>query len=268
MASLRFRARSLKKSGFSRNQRRVSIVLAPIQNRIKESDLRDISSKLLSDIPEGRASGIRYLARGYPLLAKPVLEAFLRDPTILVRTQAKVMLAHIEPREGHELYGRALKYASFGDEKRRIVRVFQDKPEGNTVLLGGKLRGKAVIKFMHPENVKAWKRALDSGLPMEPLLRNKDGTIRHRIRKDGRVAVSVGVLKGPSVEAFFQDSGNMKRYLRIVEGQISWIKRSLIRIGVIHNHPNRRNFVVVWEKRRNHPYPKVYLIDFDKAETV
>lgn len=265
MKRLRRRVKDLRKLGLSSVQRRVQI-LAEKNSSTSDSGFVDIVSRLRSGDAATRASGIRRISRGYPHLAIPFLSAFLKDPEVLVRTQAKVMLAHLDPKNLHELYGRALQNRSFTDASRTIARVSQDKPEANTTLLGGKLLGKAVIKVMHPANVEAWKRVLEAGIPAEPILKNRQGNYRAFTQKSGRIAVSAKVLNGSTVEAFLQNPVNERRYAVVISEQIAQIKNELQKIGVLHNHPTLRNFLVVWVKKNKKRFPKVFLIDFDKAE--
>mgnify|MGYP001558648549 CR=1 FL=1 len=265
MKRLRSRVRELRKLGLSSAQRRVQIIADKAMPKA-DPGIEDILSRLKSINPTARASGIRRLSRGYPHLAVRVLDALLRDPDVLVRTQAKVMLAHLGVGKLPELYGRALHRNDFTNASRGIVRIPQDKPEANTTLLGGKLLGKAVIKVMHPSNVEAWKRVLEAGIPAEPILKNRQGNYREFTRKNGRIAVSVKVLNGPTIEAFLQDNVNKRRYTGVIDEQIDQIKNGLEKIGVRHNHLTLRNFLVVWVMKKKKRYPKVFLIDFDKAE--
>jgi len=149
--------------------------------------------------------------------------------------------------------------SSFNDKKRSVVRVKQIKDGSTTVLLGGKLKGKAIVREIDKYGLDAWRRAKEVGIPVEPIL-TKNGKERVYKTKDNFYRVSTGVLNGSSMFAFVRNHKNQK-YISSVFMQADKIKRKLGEYGIIHGHFHPGNLVVVVEKGR----AKVYLIDFDQA---
>ena len=147
----------------------------------------------------------------------------------------------------------------FSDKKRRISRVEQLKDGSRTILLGGKLKGKAIIREIDKYSLDAWLKAESVGIPVEPILK-KNGKPRIKRTKNGSYRVSAGVINGPSFFSFIRNDRN-KRFIREVFLQGDEIKRKLGQHGIIHGHFHAGNMVVEMQNGR----PKVYLIDFDNA---
>lgn len=166
-----------------------------------------------------------------------------------------------------ELYKDNIGNPLFTQANRALFRKFQEKTGSKTILLGGKLYKKAVIKLVNPENLEAWKKAQETGIPVEPIL-TKDKKYRtNPIMKgpdNGKIRVIAGVINGSTVGIFLKRPEN-KIHAREVERQMLAIVRQLDNANIHHSHLNKWNFIVKMIKSGNKRIPKVYLIDFDHA---
>ena len=148
------------------------------------------------------------------------------------------------------------------------------KTGSETVLLGGKLVGKSIVRVISRNAFAGWKKAFDAGIPVEPVLKGKNDRLRFReIMQDnprkgwkkGEVLVFSKVL-GPSVSAFLGVSENKQRFESVVREQQKKIESDLTRLSIKHGHLHDNNFCIHWEKdSAGKRFPKVYLIDFDLA---
>lgn len=225
----------------------------------------EILEKLHSTDATDRWEGVLELVAKYPKKSKYILQKMLNDPDREVRRLVTLKLASLGDYNVPELYGSSLTNPEFMDEKRSIVRVHQDKPERNTILLGGKLRGKVVIKIMRKHNLDAWKLAIEKGIPVEPIQRDKFGNFRITLRRNGNFLVVPSVLHGMTVRAFLSDEKRRKKFEQTITEQMHSIERSLKKGKIVHGHIHDQNFIVVWVRKKNKKFPKVYLVDFDKA---
>lgn len=211
------------------------------------------------------ATMIRLAIKGSKLGLKTARNA-LNDPDFEVRRIAARTLASLgEP--SAELYGKHLADKRFNSKKLLFVRRMQEKPERNTLLAGGRLKGKAVMKLMSDQNAKAWLKALKLGIPAEPILKRKNGKYRIFKRPDGSFEIVAGVLKGFSVGAFLMNSRN-KRFEAQIRMQMEKIKEMLEQAGIRHGHIHDLNFVVVPERKGSKICHKVFVVDFDKASLI
>lgn len=150
---------------------------------------------------------------------------------------------------------------------RNVLRVRQEKTGGETVLLGGKLFQKAVIKKIKPEEFEVWKKLQEAGVPVEPLLfKQVNGKKKYRAaQKDGIVRVSAGVINGMSVGALALSNPHLyAKHRASIKLQEDEIERRCYELGVVHVHAHDGNFLVSFKKG----VPKVYLIDFDGARFI
>ena len=205
-----------------------------------------------------------------PLLKRVVL----KDSDAVVRVAAGSVLRVLSPSDirWHRLYEGQDK--SFFDSSKGFVRRTFVKDSSRTVLLGGKLVGKAIVRYVSREAFAAWKKALDAGVSVEPILKTKSGRLRVgkgvvEKSKDelklGRLRVVSEVL-GHSVSAFLSSDRNMRLYGGIINKQKEKIFGDLERLNIYHGHAHDQNFCIRWEKdKTGKRFPKVYLIDFDQV---
>ncbi|MDO8428819.1 MAG: HEAT repeat domain-containing protein, partial [Candidatus Diapherotrites archaeon] len=150
----------------------------------------------------------------------------------------------------HRLYRDAR--ANFFNDGQKIVRRVFNKTGSRTVLLGSSLTGKAIVRYVSPESFAAWKKALDAGIPTEPILKSKNGRLRvskgpiEKSRdklKQGSVRVFSQVL-GPSVHAFLSFPENEEKFGPIVRMQVKKIEADLDRLSIEHRHMHDANFCI------------------------
>jgi hypothetical protein len=183
--------------------------------------------------------------------------------------KSAVVMAGQAPKE-FELYFDDALNPEFNElSKRSIVRNDQFKDGSRTVLLGGKLYKKAMVRVIDRESLTSWVKLSRLGIPVEPLLYKevtlKDGRKARKLRvhrnKDGTYSVSVGVINGVSLSTFIRLKENHRHFNEIMR-QVKEIKAKLAASGVIHGHAHPGNYVASMENGK----PKVYLIDFDQAK--
>ena len=155
----------------------------------------------------------------------------------------------------------------FWDKKRDIVRRDFNKTGSETILLGGKLAGKVIIRVVSEKTFFAWKKALESDIwkkegfdyiPIEPIL-TKNEKLRAYKTEYGEYRVYTKVL-GPNLVSFLTNPENQKysRELYILAGKI---KRALEEIGIKHGHSHEFNFCISNEDNKI----RLYMIDFDQS---
>ncbi|MFH0714715.1 MAG: hypothetical protein V1977_03080 [Candidatus Diapherotrites archaeon] len=196
---------------------------------------------------------------------KAVMTRF-NDDSFWVRKQAARVLEIFGGVPFAELYGKHILDEDMSNAGKKIVRRTQEKIEKNTILLGGGLKGKALIKMMKTENVAAWLRLLSAGVSVEPILKDKSGRFRIYKLKNGDFRVYSGVLKGPTLSAFLKNPANRKFKERL-ESQKKEILSKAKALNVEHGHAYDWNFIVLMDKNseKRNSVPKLYLFDFDKA---
>jgi len=184
----------------------------------------------------------------------------------------------------------------FLDSKNKnttIKRKQFDKDGSRTVLLGGNLAHKAIIRVVSEEAFIFWKKAFEAKeiwkkagfdyIPVEPILKKKNGKYRtYKFKfsrnkkwlippkwwppedesKEGQYyRVSTKVL-GPSSLAVIMYNNNEKLNEKIHE-KMTKIEEVLNEdLNIYHGHTHYGNFCI----KMDEPEPKVYIIDFDKAE--
>lgn len=223
-----------------------------------------IIRKLRNSEPDIRSASIYFLASVGAKESIPLIRKMLDDSDEGVRKEARKALATFGYGKNIELYGQHLLNPEFAGKTRLFVRQKQDKT-GETILLGGKLLGKTIVRLMEEKNLIAWKKALEAGIPAEPILK-KRGKYRIFKTKTGRYRVFAKVIKGMTVEAFLRNGKNKKRYWLIISEQIVKIKTDLRANDIIHPHLLPDDFVIKWVKdKRGKKYPKVFVIDFDRT---
>ncbi|MEK6955667.1 MAG: hypothetical protein AABW52_03330 [Nanoarchaeota archaeon] len=155
----------------------------------------------------------------------------------------------------------------FWDQKRNIVRKDFNKTGSETILLGGKLAGKVIIRVVSERALLTWKKALESEIwkkegfdyiPIEPIL-TKNGKLRAYKTVYGEYRVYTKVL-GPNLVSFLTNPENRKysKELYILRGKII---RALEEIEISHGHDHEFNFCISKEDDEI----KLYMIDFDQS---
>jgi ribosomal protein S19E (S16A) len=191
-------------------------------------------------------------------------ELFLKRGSVPMDQQTfkafKASLSIFTENNLHGLYAGAKMDKRFLNEETKIARTRQAKDGSNTTLLGGKLIDKVIIREIPEKSYKAWRKAEKLGIPVEPILKRKDGRPRVRKTKRGTYLVSTKVLDGKSFFAF--NRGKLgKKYRNEVGAQIKKIINRLEAANIVHGHIHPGNTLVVMENGK----PKAYMIDFDQA---
>ena len=271
----RYAVQALVSLGSKRSIPLIEGVLKNSDNRMKEvviwalgalgseKSIPLIKNMLNNPDPGVKVSVVRALGALGSKKSIPLIKNMLNDHDPGVRVSAVWALGALGSKLSTELYQKHLLDPKFMDSTKRVVWRGQEKTGNRTILLGGMLRDKAVIKIMTQSQVEIWKRVMEAGVPVEPILKKRGGYRITKINKGpekGKFRVSTGVLQGPSARIFFNHKENEKHVLQ-VKMQIENIHKKLNELGIIHGHENLGNFVVVMQNNR----PIVYLIDFDLA---
>jgi HEAT repeat protein len=207
-----------------------------------------------------------------------IVEVRKKEPNAVVRAKADAALDVITSRLGvPRLYAEMLADRVFFDKEQIIARREQLKTGPRSLLLGGKLLGKAIIRIMPEQGLKAWKRAFNSKyawkqagfnyIPVEPILSkgNKERIYAEKKREEltGNYRVSTKVL-GESLHGFLAQPKNQK-HKEYLEAQRRKITDVLDSLGVNHYHLHAGNFCVEKVKKKGRPELRLYVIDFDLA---
>lgn len=217
------------------------------------------------------------------------LQERLKRADVQTRKYCVKALSLLKPRD-FELYSELSESASFRDPKRTIIRAGQVKDGSTTVLLGGKIYDKAIIRggthdiFLSngkrqfvldgipKEAFMAWRKAFEhnwenEGLthnPIEPILK-KNGKYRAFENKDKTLRVSVKVIQGRSMLTFLRAFGKEAetdwRVVMEAKRQKAVIESTLKKLNITHSHLHPANFIIEMVEGK----PRVYLVDFDAA---
>ena len=178
----------------------------------------------------------------------------------------------------------------FMNEQTKVARRIQAKDGTSTVLLGGKLfqkvilrGGRQVYKGLHfgqglnKDAIEAWKRAYEfnwalAGLdynPIEPILKNEKGKYMIFKNNDGSFRAYAGVIPAFSGFAFMRKAQNEiylhdKEFKTELATKSRKIRAVLRSIGVEHGHAHKYNQLVRVEDGK----VRAYVIDFDQARIV
>jgi hypothetical protein len=182
------------------------------------------------------------------------------------------------------LYG---GHERLSDAEKNVLRKMQMRSGSNTILLGGKLLGRAIIRgAQHPvyksshhalsrQNVQAWLKAYQHDWraegfdynPIEPILKNKQGKFRIHKNKDGTYRVSAGVINAPSFEIWSNWSNSSIARQDAVE-QKARLGKIFNRLRIEHGHLWAGNFLVQEKEIRGKTRIRLFVIDFDMARIV
>ncbi len=135
------------------------------------------------------------------------------------------------------------------------------------------LRDRLIMRTIVAHTYFAWKKAYEASdfwksrgfdyVPVEPIV---------KVKSTGsyRVDVFTGILKGPSIGMWKEKT---KLFNPTIHEQMYKIIACLEELGVNHRDTNLGNFIVYFSRNKNGEVditkpPRVYIIDFDKAESV
>jgi thiamine kinase-like enzyme len=163
-----------------------------------------------------------------------------------------------------------------------LVRRLQRKTGSRTILLGGKLRGRAIVREINSSSLNRWLSALNAKelwkslgfdyVPIEPILEKKvNGKKVKRIYSimkrgtngilTGQKRVFAGIINGV-ILAYFLENPKNARFVLQLERDKKTIESGLIQLGINHGHLHYGNYLVEMHNGK----PRIYLIDFDKAK--
>ncbi|MFA6566510.1 MAG: hypothetical protein WCT48_07245, partial [Candidatus Paceibacterota bacterium] len=146
-----------------------------------------------------------------------------------------------------------------------------EKTGFETTLIGGELKGKTILRQMTPEqftvwqelyeNHDLWKKAGFDYVPIEPIQSFK-------VNKNGMLDVASGALD-LSFESWRNLSGDFSEEL---DKDRKALLKVLIDNAFMHGHQHGNNFCLrFWRDENGHvdfaKKPRLYLIDFDQAES-
>jgi hypothetical protein len=254
----------------------------------ERKDLSFINRLMYSHVPKIRNYAIMTMAYCNEPESLGYLKERLKRADIGTRKTCVKAISYLKPRD-YELYSELSEHPKFRDSSKRVVRAGQIKDGSTTILLGGELYDKAIIRGgthkifvrgktefilqgLKQEAVNAWKKAFEfdwksKGLdynPIEPILK-KNGKYRVYKNRDGTFRVTAGVIQGTSLQMFFKKSvkenkGNWA-IAREIKRQKEIIDSSLKDLGITHSHDHEANYVVEMVKGK----PRLHIIDFDAA---
>lgn len=171
--------------------------------------------------------------------------------------------------ETHRLYEGQSK--DFLNKEGKLKRKEFKKSGSETILLGDRLAGKAIVRIIKEEPFLAWKKAFEAVdywrrkgfdyIPIEPIL-SRNGKLRASKMKDGKYRVVCRVL-GENLSEFLSDQNqkNLELFQDDLRKQWSKITSGLDDLGINHGHPHWANMCVEMKNGK----PRLYAIDFDQA---
>lgn len=264
--------------------KRLIIALAKLYDTVS---LPLIAKYLDSADPELRAYACHCLGYLYGIAYIEKIQSISKDdPDPMVRKFALKALKYIKSaQEGRHDVSKHLLYVDQPEtffEPGFPKREHFEKTGSETILLGGAQAGKAIVRVVDDIAFKAWLQALSSDIwkkygfdyvPVEPILRRWDGSLRVKkvpsmsmpaadFPKKPRSAFSYRVFTkvlGPPLALFI---GKHPEYRDVLKKYADIIKMVLKKIGIEHGHTHDFNFCVDTSKGK----PRLYVIDFDQAE--
>ncbi len=161
-------------------------------------------------------------------------------------------------------------YKNYDIDNKNLKRQKFEKTGSKTILLGGKLKDKIIVRYIHPysfllwkhlyENHKIWKENGFDYIPIEPI-------VSYDLCKDNLVRVFSGVL-----DLNLHDlEGKTSVYNRELYTQREKIIAVLEKENIIHGHCHDKNFVLRFFRKKDgtidlNKTPRIYLIDLDQAD--
>lgn len=179
----------------------------------------------------------------------------------------------------HKLYRE--QEQTFLTSKAMIVRKELKKTGSETILLGGKLVGKVIIRIISEPAFLLWKKALEAKevwqkagfdyIPIEPIFTKKEELRAYKTKKGNYYRVYTKVLGMNLAEFIYQrDSLHNKKLIpQLNESLIEQLNVLCDRIEtvlteelkIIHGHLHYQNFCVEIQDDKI----RLYVIDFDEA---
>jgi hypothetical protein len=163
-----------------------------------------------------------------------------------------------------------LLYNKLEISKDNLSRHSFPKTGSETILFGGKLKDKIILRKINPEAFFAWKELYDDHkiwkengfdyVPIEPI------ASYNYIPKTGSVDVYTGVLDINFNQLILMGGEHTKS----INTDIEKIKNVLEKKKIEHGHPHNENFCLRFFRNKDgsvdlNKKPRVYLIDFDRA---
>jgi hypothetical protein len=172
--------------------------------------------------------------------------------------------------KNHRLYSEQKEY--FFNKNKNIIRSNFDKTGKKTILLGGKLVGKAIIRLCSESDYKDWNNLFvnkkiwtDNGfdyVPIEPILKASK-------TKDNQIyRVYCKVIMGITIENLLQDPKYKHLKPHILEKRNKILQILNTDFNFCHTHPHNGNFLIEYDKNQKinpkfSKNSKIYLIDFN-----
>ncbi|MBU0470751.1 MAG: hypothetical protein KKA62_03995 [Nanoarchaeota archaeon] len=168
----------------------------------------------------------------------------------------------------HALYsGQKPTFFKDVNGKLGIVKGKLQKDGSETIVLGGPLLGKAIIRIISDQAFQGWKKAFEAEkvwgdlgfdyVPIEPILKI-GGKLRAFKTKEGLWRVSTKVL-GPTLKNFMR-SGGYETHEELLLMQEKIID-GLNKLKISHGHLHGNNFCIEFHEGKI----RLYAIDFDQA---
>ena len=236
----------------------------------------------LQYLPEGIRGKIARLAlKKAPQEAAPVLMGNLECLPKGIREGIKdevMQMLQVEKKHLKEAEDRnPVLYGETESSEGSFLRKEFEKDGTRTVLLGGSLKNKAILRIIPNHAFVAWLKAYsaveDWGnagfdyVPIEPILKASS------CKDDKNARVYAGVL-GVSVARYLTIYSN-KEHHEDVKRQVEVIKKTLKKMGITYasinpNHEHDNNFCILHNRTPKGEIdwdtpPRVYCIDFDQA---
>lgn len=244
---------------------------------LMEQMLKDPSERV-------KTYAINILAQINSKSSTPVIEQMLRDSSNTVRVTAAESLYHLSGNMKYHILYRDItasqdsrfhvlgNQGTLGVVKRREF----DKTGARTVLLGGNLVGKVIVRIVSEGAFLAWKKAFEADeswtkagfdyTPVEPILM-KNGKLRaykFKSQKYTFYRVFTRVIAGPSLAEALMHKENFN----LNQSQANALEKTQLKIilvlgniGIIHGHLHSDNFVVEIDSDG----PRLCVIDFGEA---
>ena len=264
---------------------------------LPESERSDYIKKCLSDGNDEKNSirleAIKLIINLPESERSDYIKKCLSDDDYFVRLETIKLITHLSESERLEYIN---SYPEYFEELKDIFSqtpLYKEQPDkffkstfnktgSKTTLLDSvpgqpenTLRDKVIIRNIDLSTYEAWKKAYEACnfwkekgfdyVPVEPIVKvnpSKEGMFK--------VDIVTRVLKGLSFSSLMSKSGMYVDYIndmgiKIIEG--------LNELGIKHGHAHQGNFVVVFPvsetgKIQLEKLPRVYIIDFDEAESL
>lgn len=150
-------------------------------------------------------------------------------------------------------YFKTKEYLESEQRKRSFDKIFVVPKSGSDdpIVLG--YHNKSLVRIMPKNSYETWKELFDAGTSVEPIISAKKIS-------GGKIEVSSKIV-GHNLN-YYVEKNLLSKFQRVsIARQIIEIMLALWKRGVVHRHPHKGNFVVVFEGG----HTKVYLIDVAEA---